>query len=128
MMCVWPLWVQSVCIAMCFIVVDVYVLESTKMPGRWPHCPRLFSGNINYVISTGRNIENINGILIFSLKGNSVVLHCLFSSQKSSKQMFLNSSGNNGFAAADTNDNIAGIDNHKQLMKSRVSQYMTDGS
>ena len=70
-----------------------------------------------------------NCSLIFSLKGNSVLLYFLFSSQKSSKtlDMSLKSSGNNVFAA-DTNGNITGIDNHKHVMKSRVSQYMTYGS
>ena len=42
--------------------------------------------------------------------------------------MSLKSSGNNVFAAEDTNDNITGIYNHKHIMKSRVSQYMTYGS
>ena len=65
--------------------------------------------------------------LIFSLKGKSVIVYFLFSSRKSSKnlEMSLKSSGNNVFAAEDTNDNISGIDNHKHIMKSRVSLYIT---
>ena len=71
-----------------------------------------------------------NCSLIITLKGNSVILYFLFSSQKSSKnqEMSLKSSGNNVFAAEDTNDNITGIDNHKHIMKFRLSQYMTYGS
>ena len=66
-----------------------------------------------------------NCSLIISLKGNSVILYFLFSSQKSSKkQESLKSSGNNVFAAEDTNDDITGIDNHKHIMKSRLSQYI----
>ena len=41
--------------------------------------------------------------------------------------MSLKSSGNNVFAVEDTND-ITGIYNHKHIIKSRVSQYMTYGS
>ena len=70
-----------------------------------------------------------NCSLILSLKGKSVILYFLFSSRKSSKnlEMSLKSSGNSVFAAEDTNDNISGIDNHKHIMQSRVSQYMTYG-
>ena len=67
-----------------------------------------------------------NCSLIFIWKAT---LWFLFSSQKSSKNLEipLKSSGNNVFAAEDANDNITGKDNHKHIMKSRVSQYMTYG-
>ena len=59
-----------------------------------------------------------------------MIPYFFFSSQKSSKnlEMSFKGSGNNVFSAEDTNDNIAGIDNHKHIMKSRVSQYMTYGN
>ena len=59
-----------------------------------------------------------------------MILYVLFSSQKSSKnqEMSLKSSGNNVFTAEDTNDNITGRNNHKHIMKSRLSQYITYGS
>ena len=68
-----------------------------------------------------------NCSLIIYLKGNSVFMYVLFSSQKSSKnqEMSLKSSGNNVFTAEGTNDNITGRDNHKHIMKSRLSQYIT---
>ena len=54
-----------------------------------------------------------------------MIMYVLLSSQTSSKQTNRNFDvlGNNGFGAEDTNDNITGRDNHKQLMKSRVIQY-----
>ena len=65
-----------------------------------------------------------NCSLIFSLKSNSVILYFLFTKIfETNKEMSMKSSGNNDLAAEDMNDNITGIDNHKHMMLSRVSQY-----
>ena len=71
-----------------------------------------------------------NCSLILSLNGSCDSVFSLLITKifETNQEMSLKSSGNNGFAAEDTNDKITGIDNHKQLMKSRVSQYMTYGS
>ena len=51
--------------------------------------------------------------LIFSLKCNSDSYHKTITKLfETNQEMSLKSSGNNGFGAEDTNDNITGIGNH----------------